>query len=180
MSTTQTVLRVEDAGSLTPFERRELARLKNNEFHHVLNTHQCAEGLLVQAAVKSEIYCVQDADLGPLIYFVRQIKDAIVQDRIKYRVGRTKLNEEWYNMVLTKNGVEEDHLKDIPNRLLAVPPIGVMCLNNGLQIIDGSHRIVKRWRYGNPYMRFIMVHFADVLRLGLVTTEVPQDAEIVS
>lgn len=163
-----TALSITRAGSLTPFDLRMLSARKSNEFEQVVSTRETAEGVWITRLVNHEIFDLA-CDLGTLRFFVRQLKDAIVADTIPYEVFRTKLTPEWYETIATRSGIEESHLASITAKQLQVPPIGVIFpADQSLRSVDGSHRIVKRWRYGNPFLRFIALHLVDLVDCNLV------------
>lgn len=91
------------------------------------------------------------------IYDIREIKNAIHADQVPVICMRVTLNDAYVNHLYTYGGCEQDHVNRITAEDIKRPGIGFV-YPEGLQIVDGSHRIVARWRrFGKKHARLLVL-----------------------
>lgn len=157
---------------VAPLSEVDLYRLRNHRpiEHRVVETRRVSDGTIVVQEVKSEVFDLDHTDFGPLRFFVRGIKDAIVDRRLDHMVYQATLTREWYEHILHHNGIEESRISTLTGRDLRTLPIAVLTGHADVNFIDGSHRLVYRWRASVPTFRFILIHINDITRLNLLDT----------
>lgn len=131
---------------------------------------QTPDGIIQTQLVHAEVFDLEHCDFGPLRFFISDIKEAILSEALDHTVFQATLTEDWYAHILRNNGIEEPRISAMTPRDLRPLPIAVMTGLSDANFIDGSHRLVYRWRVGVPTFRFIMVHILDLVRLNLVLT----------
>lgn len=122
-------------------------------------------GTIVQGEERREVFTFEAPGEGSWRFDVRQIKDAIVGGRIKAAMFRIpEVPESFFTHVLEHNGVEPDRLARIQERDLERPGIMVWWGNHDghSTLIDGNHRLCRRWLLGKKDFRFIMVDVTDL------------------
>ena len=72
-----------------------------------------------------------------------------------------EIPESFYRHVLDNNGVEAARLAEITDRDLDRPGILVMWPDNQSTLIDGNHRLCRRYNLGLPGFRFLIVDVHD-------------------
>lgn len=113
---------------------------------------------------RDEAFYFRDKQLGDMMFNIRTMKDAILANRLPYGVFEYELTEGFYNHLL-KDGTQTDpvHIHALGEEKLEVPAIAVdWCDTEGasnITVIDGNHRLIKRYLKGLPTGRFILVPF---------------------
>jgi hypothetical protein len=91
------------------------------------------------------------------IFDIRAIKNKIYQNTIPVSCLLMTLNEAYVNHIFAYGGCEQEHIDRITEEDIKRPAIGVL-YPDGLQIVDGSHRIVSSWRrFKKETMRLLVV-----------------------
>lgn len=162
-------LAVKHQGTMTEIDRKRLAESRPREALANLGVINTPAGPAVRTLVREEVFDLHHTEYGPLRFFVSQIKAALVANVLDHAVYQTTLTHDWYSAILANNGIEEPRVSSMTPRDLRVLPIAAITRTNDVNFIDGSHRLVYRWRAGVPTFRFIAVHILDLVRDNLVT-----------
>jgi hypothetical protein len=121
---------------------------------------------------RREIYTVDKKELfgGDISIDVTGIKRALVARQLPFRMFQASLNEGWVNHVLNYGGCEEDHIVRLTPADLRRPGILVLWTGDGSNttLIDGNHRLVRRWREGLTTFDFAVVSGPTIVREGFV------------
>lgn len=95
------------------------------------------------------VFSYEHAGLKNILYFNTDLLERIRLQRPEwFQLTTLDIPPEIYNMILTQFGVEEAHLARIDDERLAKPGLGVHFEDAGFVLVDGSHRLVKRYRLG--------------------------------
>ena len=124
-------------------------------------------GTIVQGEERREIFSFNAPGTGEWIFDVRQIKDAIVEGRVPAQMFRLpEVPEDFYQHVLTHNGVEEDRLARMVARGSDLDRPGIMVWWGNPEghstLIDGNHRLCARYQRGTKDFRFLLVDVVDL------------------
>lgn len=150
---------------------RSLAAPRGFEYDRIVSVVKEADGIRVMREVKSEVFDLQHSDFGPLRFFIREIRHAIASWRIPFATYSTTLTADWYESLMKNNGIEEEGVARLTPADLRRPTIWVYSVGPsgpGVNVIDGAHRLVRRWREGLPSCRFILTNISDLLDHGLM------------
>lgn len=113
---------------------------------------------------RDEAFYFRDKLLGDMMFNIRTMKDAILAGKLPYGVFEYELTKGFYEHLL-KDGVQTDpdHIHVLDGEKLEVPAIAIdWCDTEGasnITVIDGNHRLIKRYLQGLPTGRFILVPF---------------------
>lgn len=145
-----------DRELLRDLQIREVARVEES-------AHKFDDGgEIVKGWERRECYTFTAPEIGTLRFDIRGIKDAIVDGRINVQAFKmTPIDPAFYEHVLKNNGVEEPRIAQIGGRDLDRPGIMVMWPDGHSSLIDGNHRMCKRYRLGLESFRFLMVNVLD-------------------
>jgi len=77
------------------------------------------------------------------------------------------LDEAVYDLCMKHRGIEEPRIAGLPAKILREPGYGVLFSDGAFSIVDGHHRLVRRWRGGVRMMDF-WITIEDVWRHCLV------------
>jgi len=151
----------------TSKDRRMLRDLQHREEARSYKVAmEVGDGTIVQSREKREIFTFSAPDIGTVIFDVRSIKDAIIDGEIPatmYRIdGETP--EHFYQHILHNNGVDPERLAQFSGRDLKRPGIMVMWPHGESSMIDGNHRLCRRYELKVPNFRFLMIEATDCLR----------------
>lgn len=121
---------------------------------------------------RDECYMFRDRVLGDMIFNIRAIKDAILAGTLRtWAVYEIPLTEGFHEHLM-KDGVEtsEDHIYNLPTAQLNVPALGVDWNDGsqGMTVIDGNHRLIRRFRDGLPTGRIILTPMQFLRRYVLL------------
>lgn len=130
---------------------------------------------------RDECYMFRDRELGDMVFNIRAIKDAILSGQLRtWTVYEIPLTEGFHNHLM-KDGVEtsEEHIYNLPAAQLDVPALAVDW-NDGshnMTVIDGNHRLIRRFRNGLPTCRIILVPMQFLRRYVLLDRlgELPEE-----
>lgn len=153
-------LMVWEPAGLTSAEKRGLYRLQVlpggvRESRDV--TTEVVNGEVMEALHNREVFDLVEASGMRYLFDVRGIADAIVDNRVPYKVGTMQVAMADYLTLMETRGVEEDHLPRIDARRLDVPGLMLMWPDGTMVLGDGVHRLVKRFRKNKPFMRVVVV-----------------------
>ncbi len=140
-------------------DREMLARPAAIEFNQ---SRILAGGLISQGISVREYYHLNIPEIGELFFDVRGIKDAIAADKIRCVVMKAQLTERWVELIRTQNDVEEVRVAKLTPADLRRPGVAVGWPNGAITLIDGSHRLVKRFRLGLSTFRYVVVDITDL------------------
>ena len=90
------------------------------------------------------------------VYDIRLIKEAIYKKEIPVQAIVMDLTDAYVDHVFNMGGCEQDHLNSITLKDIKRPAIGIL-YDDGLQVVDGSHRIVARWRRFNKQSARLLI-----------------------
>lgn len=141
-------------------DRRALRRKHCLESREVIVEQEVEPGVtLVASRVRAEVWHYHGDQYFPkgLVFNVRGIKDDIVSGEIDSHVIRIKITEEFYRHTLTNGGVEEQHVRSLNSEDLDRIAVGVLMPGDTLMLIDGNHRLARRYRDGMTDMRVVVV-----------------------
>jgi hypothetical protein len=152
---------------LTEADRKGLAQLQDRELEHTRETVGSTvigdnEVTLVKEFEKREIYQWSDDSeekYGTIIFDVRNIKDGIFAGKLEHVVLKFDIDQEWIDY-LRSTSVEPERLATVTG--IDRPGIAIMFPNDKIVLIDGNHRVVKRWESGEKTFRVIMLTLYEV------------------
>jgi len=122
----------------------------------VSRTHISPTMTLIAKRQMIEVYR-HEIDGVVKIYNVRELKDLIGQNMIPVKALRLELNGPYVDHIFNYGGCEQAHIDRITQEDIKRPAIGLL-YPDGVQIVDGSHRIVARWRrFGKKEARLLLV-----------------------
>jgi hypothetical protein len=150
---------IDDCG-LTPEERKNLLKLRK-----LPAGVEVREGAVVMVNgeerleyTNRETFEFFDSQTGfRCLFDIRAITDAAVKGEIPSHVGRVDFTMDSYLTFMQEGGVEEEHIARIDDKRLKVPGIYITWPTGEMTIIDGRHRVVKRFRIGKPHHRMIVI-----------------------
>jgi hypothetical protein len=108
---------------------------------------------------RSEFFAFRDWDDGQDILFdIRALKNAILENAIHFVTMEVELDEELVKRALTRGGIDQDYL-NAPEQAhnIDMPTITVLWDDGQGTLVDGNHRIVKRYNKGLKKIRCIVV-----------------------
>jgi hypothetical protein len=74
---------------------------------------------------------------------------AVLARQVTPDLGEFELTDELGGHVAANHGIEEHHLETITDKMLESPVLMVHFEDGTDLIVDGSHRLVKKWRRGD-------------------------------
>lgn len=122
------------------------------------------DGTLVHQADVIETFRSNTPGLPDIIFDVRAIKDAVINNQIKFEVFRSEISDAWYNHILKNGGIEEPRVAGLSEQDLKRPLITILFPQGWTQIIDGNHRLIKRYRRGTRVVRYVRVTLRDCVQ----------------
>lgn len=95
---------------------------------------------------------------------VTGIRACLARRAVPFVMLKSKLNEEWYRYTLESCGCEEEHIARLTPSDLERPGIMINWSKEARHttLIDGSHRLCRRWRDGLKTFEFAFVNREDV------------------
>lgn len=153
-----------EADSFTDADRAMLADLQRRERARVEKPmgKMADSRTLVVGREKREVFTFKASELGAFLFDVRGIKDAIVSNRIPAQMFRmVEIPEHFYQHVLNNHGVEPARLPQFNGRDLERPGIMVAWPHGYHTMIDGNHRLCRRYTLNLHSFRFLMVSVMD-------------------
>jgi hypothetical protein len=132
------------------------------EGREIISEEKISDELFLRKTfVTSEIFDFYYASKNVTYRFnVRDIKDAIVAEKIAFRMFKATLTEKWQSLILRHGGVEEERIPLVRN--VNRPGIVVLWPDGNSLLIDGNHRLIARWRRGLRSFRYAAVAFDDI------------------
>jgi hypothetical protein len=113
-----------------------------------------------------ETYHLEQEDIGKVIINVTGIKKGLVNGDIRFQMVELALTQEWVEYIMEtchteEEGIARHTLEDLkrPGIMIAWNPDASFTSQ-----IDGSHRLVRRWREGMKTMELAMVYLPFVLK----------------
>lgn len=91
------------------------------------------------------------------------IKRDLAAKRVPFQMLRCTCSQEWYEYTLTTNGVEPDHLTRLTEADLERPGIMLGWQPGNVSIVDGAHRLCRRWQLGMVTFETALVAAASVI-----------------
>jgi hypothetical protein len=73
---------------------------------------------------------------------------AVFERKVKPAHGECDINGSLVAHILSNHGVEEANLAQLPDKVLDIPVVLAQFTDGTSLLIDGNHRVVKRWRKG--------------------------------
>lgn len=114
----------------------------------------------VHASPIEETYTLTAKSLGTVHINVTGIKEALAMDRIPFKMFRCHLDQRWYEYTMKSAGVEEEGIERLELGADLDRP-GIMIVwtpeYDHTTIVDGNHRLCRRWREGMVTFEFAMV-----------------------
>lgn len=152
-----------EADSFTDADRAMLADLQHRERAHVQKPMgKIAGRTLVVGREKRELFTFEAPEVGVFLFDVRGIKDAIVSGQIPARMLRLpEIPEHFYQHILNNHGVVPARLAQFNGRDLERPGIMVAWPHRYQTMIDGNHRLCRRYMLSLHGFRFLMVNAID-------------------
>ena len=148
-------------------DRRALLRLAGQEKRELVAQTNVAPGIDMQVhEVRVEIWRYNgDATFPPgTVFDVRGIKDDIAKGRIPCSAIRIDMTESWVTHIGTNGGIDESRVSSLEPHMLGRIAVGIMMPSKSLMIVDGNHRIVRRWRDGLRDVRIAVVEWRSCMR----------------
>lgn len=119
---------------------------------------------LISRHSEREVFSYDSPRLGPFAVDVTGLKEGIAKRAVPFNMYRMTLSEEWVTKTIEHNGCDEAHISRIDPGDLEYPGIALMLAPDGdVVMIDGNHRLVRRWREGMTTFFFAMVTLPDAL-----------------
>lgn len=111
------------------------------------------DGLLTrikrEMRLTDNIFSYDHAKLKQPLYFNTDLLERIRLQKPEYfRLTTLEVSPEIYDLVVNQFGIEESHLPRIDDERLKQPGLGAHFDDMGFVLVDGSHRLVKRYRRG--------------------------------
>ena len=129
---------------------------------------------VVTTCIVSEVYRHEENGVVK-IYNIREIKDLIYTNDIPVKALQIYMSDEYVSYIFTYGGCEQSHVDRVTEKDIERPAIGVF-YPDGLQIIDGTHRIVAQWRRFNKKKMRILVVPGELEHLFLIDQDELVDA----
>ena len=110
-----------------------------------------------------ETFHFDEEKIGKIIINVTGLKRGIFKGKIPFHMVEMDLTKEWIEYITNSCGVEEEGVKRLSLSDLERPGIILSWdpMNAHTTQIDGSHRMVRRWREGIKTMISAMVFSLD-------------------
>ena len=120
--------------------------------------------LLVESRISFEIFRFEAPDIGKITFDVRGIKSALADGALEFAMYVATLDSGWVEHTRNNNGVEVERLATLTPDDLRRPGILVMWPGSPHStLIDGAHRLVKRWDTGLRNFRFAALPLSRAL-----------------
>lgn len=108
---------------------------------------------------REEVFLFRDRVYGDMVFNIRTIKDAVLANTIPYALFELPLTQGFHDHLM-QDGVEtsEDWIHKMDVGKIDTPAIAVDWnddSNATTTVIDGNHRLIKRFRLGLPSCRII-------------------------
>ena len=117
------------------------------------------DGTIITSREKREVFSFEEPSIGAITFDVRGIKNSILAGRIPAAMYRMEIPEHLYQHVLAYNGVEPERLPKLAAHDLERPGIMVQWPDDdNATLIDGNHRLCRRFQLGLKGFRFLLVH----------------------
>jgi len=117
------------------------------------------DGVIIETLDTSEIFKFHADEVGDVTFDVRGIKRAIIANELYFAMHEVELVEDWVEHIRTMGGVEPDRLPSLTAADLKRPGIIVTWPHNGFStLIDGNHRLVRRWDKGLRTFRVAIIN----------------------
>lgn len=124
---------------------------------------------IVNRRIISETYSFHADELGDWIFDVRGVKDGIVSGAIPFQMFNAEMQgDAWYQHILSKGGVERERIDQLTGKDLRRPGILVIFTDQWQALIDGNHRLCRRYEGGLRTFRYAAVSFAEVWKAKCV------------
>jgi hypothetical protein len=153
--------------TFTDADREALRELSHHERHRTEEVlREVEDGTIVCSEEQREVFSFEEPSIGAITFDVRGIKNGILAGRIPTAVYRMEeIPEHFYQHVLTNNGVEPERLPKVTAHDLERPGIMVQWPDSeNSTLIDGNHRLCRRYQLGLIGFRFFLVHLGFCLR----------------
>jgi hypothetical protein len=123
--------------------------------------------VLIECLRKREIFSFTSPEMKlDVIFDVRGIKDALAAKKLAFTMFEGELSQEWHDSVIRSNGVEAERVAQLTAEDLERPGI-VIGWGGPAQgehtLIDGNHRMARRWQLGMKTFRFAVVPMSKKL-----------------
>lgn len=119
----------------------------------------------VIASPIEETYTLTAKSLGTVHINVTGIKEGLAMNRIPFKMYRCHLDQCWYEYTMETSGVEEAGIERLELGADLERP-GIMIVwtpeFDHTTIVDGNHRLCRRWREGMRTFEFAMVILPDI------------------
>lgn len=135
------------------------------------------DGKFKTRLMRREVFTVEKYELfgGEISIDVTGIKRALVARKLPMRMYRAELNASWVEYVRQYGGCEEDHIAALKAADLRRPGIIVLWVaSSNTTLIDGNHRIVRRWREGLTTFDMAAVSGQEIIAGGFVAPAGPE------
>jgi hypothetical protein len=120
--------------------------------------------LLVESRISFEIFRFESPEVGKITFNVKGIKDALANGALDFAMYVATLDVGWVEHTRNNNGVEPERLASLTPDDLRRP--GILVLWPGSPhstLIDGAHRLCRRWDDGLRTFRFAVVPVSKAL-----------------
>jgi hypothetical protein len=114
----------------------------------------------IDALQIQETYVLTEQSLGTVNINVTGIRARLAARAIPFAMLRCQLTEEWYRYTYDSCGCEEDHIARLTPSDLERPGIMINwdSERHHTTLVDGSHRLCRRWRDGLKTFEFAYVN----------------------
>lgn len=153
-----------DSGSAITFDRLRDSDLEawraasSNEGQRFLGEVCVGSDVLVAVAVTRETFEFSAPETGTIIFDVRGIKDAMIAGELQFQMCEIEVAEMLYQHIVSKNGVDVEAVAKVTDERSRTPGIvlswGVFGTHT---VIDGNHRLVRRYENGDKRFRCALV-----------------------
>jgi hypothetical protein len=103
-----------------------------------------------------EIFTHVDEDGTTRHFNTSAMMRAVIERKVKPDLATCPLTEGLIRHIEQNHGVEEPNIEQLPDRVLEIPVLLVRFNDTTDLLVDGNHRVVKRWRKGLKDVRALL------------------------
>lgn len=125
--------------------------------------------------MKIEFFPWRDNEFGDILFNIDDLKSRIATDMIKYTPLQASLNEDFFNHVVKSSSVDVEAARNYEYKDLNLPAISIIWPDGTTTLVDGSHRIVKRYLDELPDFRMYQVPWPQWVGSAYVGRDIPSE-----
>lgn len=127
------------------------------EINAITGFRPAPRGVFVEGIEVREVFSLDSEAIGAVSIDVTGIKRALASRRIPLEMFEAHLNQEWVDYTMQSNGCEEEGIARLTPADLQRPGILMHWTGQHTTLVDGAHRLVRRWREGLTTFQFAYV-----------------------